>query len=334
MKSLEIDSSISLPSGKEFYAQCSDFLKKIKNEHPEFIFSGKIRVISREENLQFIGEASLSHKFSQFEMDLAYKHKKSRGIMDGFLALNTFTGTDFNSMLKKAAPFLEKFNQCARIENKKYPVVFGFTDEIIGKFNQAIMSDYYHEGASLFKNKLGEKIFHEDINLFDISLNLEMGCKNPFDHEGHVRKDPKLPIIEKGKFKNLIYDLRNGFKYKAPSSGNGYRRFDSNVSLNPNPLKFSPGKRNCWNILKDLPECIYIETAFGGDWNDLGEYSTPVQNSFLLKNGKVEGRLPPITVKGSVFDFFGEDFIEMASDRIATVTPHCSAIFKMNVFKN
>jgi len=59
-----------------------------------------------------------------------------------------------------------------------------------------------------------------------------------------------------------------------------------------------------------------IAIASGGDFTPDGKFATPVQVSYLTDGVKLLGRLPELTIKGSLFDFFGRDFIGVSSDKL------------------
>lgn len=69
---------------------------------------------------------------------------------------------------------------------------------------------------SFLTNKLGEKVFSEQITIQD-DWNHEKVMKIPFDHEGYPRK--QLKIIENGVAKELAYDTASAIKDQVETTG-------------------------------------------------------------------------------------------------------------------
>ena len=55
--------------------------------------------------------------------------------------------------------------------------------------------------------------------------------------------------------------------------------------------------------------------ADGGGFKEKGEYTMPIQVSYLTDGEKILGRLPEFTIKSNMFDMFGKDFIGVGSDK-------------------
>jgi predicted Zn-dependent protease len=132
----------------------------------------------------------------------------------------------------------------------------------------------------------------------------------------------------------VICDLRNAKKYGLTATGNGRRSFDSSVSLGFNSLVLGKGTRTTKQILNSLDECIVVFIGNGGDFTDSGDFSTPLQLSFLLNKGEIVGRLPQLTVKTTTQDMFGSRFMEVASDGFQKDSLNPCLFTEMDVFVN
>lgn len=72
----------------------------------------------------------------------------------------------------------------------------------------------------------------------------------------------------------------------------------------------------------------------GGDFTDIGDYSRPVEFSYLFEFGECVGRLPPITVQSNLNKMFGCELIEIASDNFFKSGASPSIFMNMNVLIN
>jgi predicted Zn-dependent protease len=76
-----------------------------------------------------------------------------------------------------------------------------------------------HEQRSCFTGRVGQKVFGENINLRDDVFHpLQTGA--PFDGEGIPRL--RVPIVEKGEVKNLVYARQTAHKAGAQPTGHGF----------------------------------------------------------------------------------------------------------------
>jgi predicted Zn-dependent protease len=76
-----------------------------------------------------------------------------------------------------------------------------------------------HEQRSCFTGRLGQKVFGDNINLRDdIFHPLQTGA--PFDGEGIPRQ--RVPIVEKGEVKNLVYARQTAHKVGAQPTGHAF----------------------------------------------------------------------------------------------------------------
>lgn len=318
----------------DLYHQYENVLKELRSRFPNFIFSGKANLRRVTQTLNYLDKAKLEVSFDVCGWHLLYKHQKSASIMDGYFGAASIGDFDLPSTARKYYPILEAFETEVALAENIMPVVFVSSEELYGKILESARADYYKKDIGLFKGKLGEKILNEKFSLYDVSFDPKLNAMNLFDVEGFVREDKRLPIIENGVFKNIIADARNAHKYQIAKTGNAHRSFNSNVALGFNEVVAGAGTRSAQEILSELPECLVVEMASGGDFTDLGDYSTPVQNGFLAKNGKIVGKIPQITLSSSVNKMFGEDLLEVASDSISTLEVGPSVFVKMKVHLN
>ena len=74
--------------------------------------------------------------------------------------------------------------------------------------------------------------------------------------------------------------------------------------------------------------------GIGGDFTDKGDYSSPLQLSYLLQKGEIVGRLPQITVRTSINEMFNHGLIEIASDGFYKNSIQPSLFTEMDVIVN
>jgi PmbA protein len=298
----------------------------------EFVFNGKFSRQIYSTTLKNDLGAKLERRFGHNEWYYLFKKVGSPNLMDGYIE-QSGRSLDLNDIFDRNVPYLESYNNEIKIQAGKYPVLF-IEGGQLAKLSQSLRADKYFEGSALYSGKLNQKIFSDKFSLYDVNYSPEHGLYRKFDEEGTVRQMARLPLIENGTIKNIIADLRNAKKYGVEATGNGQRGFDSAAMLGFNSLVIGAGNRTTQAILRDLDNCVVVFMGHGGDFTDKGEYSTPLQLSYLVQKGEIIGRLPQLTVKTTTDDMFNNRLIEIASDGFQKNHLSPSIFSEMDVFVN
>jgi PmbA protein len=299
----------------------------------EFVFNGKFTRSIITATIKNDSGAVLEKKFGSNGWYYLFKKVGSPNLMDGYFEESAkFLNT--GHVLDRNLPYLQAFNNELKFQNGKYPVLFVEGGQLTYKLSESLRADKYCEGSALYSGKLGQQIFSKDFSIYDINHSPDHGIYRKFDEEGTVRKMVKLPLIENGVMKNVISDLRNAKKYGVEATGNGCRAFSSAVGIDFNSLVIGAGKRSTQEILKSLDNCVVVFMGDGGDFTDKGEFSTPLQLSYLVQKGEVIGRLPQLTVKTTTDEMFNTRLIEIASDGFQNNNLKPSLFSEMDVYVN
>lgn len=302
------------------------FSKKNKN----FIVSGKIFLENFTKNITRSDGMDLKKEISSLDGYLILKHRNSLNIMDAFLMYQSFNLSDLSKSLSSLDSFWEKWDVELPISKGKKNICFlGDGSTPFSLFLSSLEPESYLSGASYFNKKLQTQIFHQDLTLIDYAQNKNVCSEVYFDDEGSLRSND-LMIVEKGFWSNLIFDQRTGKKFNFPSTGNATRSFDSAILPQPWKLGLSFGEKTHQEFFESLGECIVVMVASGGDMTPTGEYASPIQLSFLVKDGKVQGRLPQFTIHGHILEYLNQDFIGSSKDQLIPGSLP-SPFLKMNV---
>lgn len=264
---------------------------------------------------------------------LFYQIKGSGNLIDGWID-GDGVNPPIMEELKQKLPFLKADAKQMDLKAGRYPVLMTDALSPIEKLTDSFKVHDYSEGASLYSNKLGQALFDPRITIVDRSYDPEHGQFIFFDGEGSVRESPDLVLVKNGVFADLISDLRFGRKYNRKSTANGIRGWNGGVSLSPHSLLFKAGQKSWKDLIKDHETVIIATVAAGGDSNDLGEYSSPVQIGYIAHRGEIVGKAPQLTVKTSVEKYLGKDLIDVSSDCFQGYRPGGLPLSFMDVFVN
>ena len=299
----------------------------------KFVFNGKFQRTINTVTLRNEEGKTLERKFGTNEMFYLYKQVGSPNLLDGFIE-DGGRELHMSEVLAMNLPYIEEYPNLIDFKAGKYPVLFHSAGQLLGKLSESLRAEKYCQGSALYSGKLNEKIFSDKFSLFDVNYSPEHSLYRKFDEEGTVRAQSTLPLIENGVFKKVIADLRTAKKYGVEATGNGVRSFDSSVMTSFNGLMIGKGSRSTQTILKDLPECIVVFMGDGGDFTDKGDFSTPLQLAYLVRNGKIVGRLPQLTVKTTTAEMFGSRLIEFGNDGFQKGHLQPSMFTEMDVYLN
>ncbi|MBF0312846.1 MAG: TldD/PmbA family protein [Oligoflexia bacterium] len=173
---------------------------------------------------------------------------------------------------------------------KEYPVILepsAVTDLLLFLNYVGFSTQSYVEDRSPLKRKLGEKVLHSLINIYDDHTHpLHAGM--PFDFEGASRE--RLTLIEKGVFKTLPLDQKyakkisngqsNGHALPYPSSGGP-------MCLN---LQLAPGKDSLSTIVAGADRYLLITHLHYTnliDPNDITITGTTRDGVYWVEKGKI-----------------------------------------------
>lgn len=289
----------------------TQFFQELKKEFPNLNWSGtgQIQTATTKFSSDYTGTLQTGGEAIQWH--LLYKKFGSTDFADGVLF---FQGThlDFSGVLDSYRPLLESLDNTVAIESKKMPVLMLEAWDLTSRLAMDLRPERLRSGASYLSGKVGKKIFNSQLTLQDISFHPTKGKFSRFDGEGVLHHNPR--IVEEGVFTNVLYDLREAHKASAKSSGNGQRDFNTGASFGVFDLNITSGKEDVWELIKDIPECLVVSMAYGGGISEQWEYSSPVQVGFLFRHGKPVGRVPGVSLKGSLTQFLGDDLIGISKE--------------------
>ena len=190
-----------------------------------------------------------------------------------------------------------------KIGSEKINIIFDkrIAKGFLSAFASAISSSAIARGTSFLKDKLGQQVFSNSLNVFDKpDLPKGMGSQS-FDSEGV--KSETLKLIDNGYLKDYLVDTYNGKKLNLRSNGR------NSGSTN---LYFENGTIGFEDLLKLSPKSLYITETIGHGSNLVtGDYSVGAAG-YLIENGEFKYPISEITIAGNFNEMFKN--ITLAND--------------------
>lgn len=206
------------------------------------------------------------------------------------------------NVAKKAAARAVRLLGAKKVKSAKVPVIFDPTMAagFISNITRAMNGDAVFKKSSFLASKLGEKIAPAHVTITDDGLRKRGLATSPFDGEGVPTR--KTNLVEGGVLKAFLYDAFTARKAKMKTTGNAARGYSSLPSIGVNNLVLEPGKRSPEEIIKEIPQGLYVTAMLGHGANTVtGEYSRGA-NGLWIENGELTRPVQEVTVAGSLTD--------------------------------
>lgn len=307
--------------GKPFTAEALDaeaaaVLAALKKDFPQFIFSssgiksGTATVaLSNDAGLD-LRSAVTAHSFG-----MMYKLASSASILDGWFSTDG-SAYDRAAFLAYASEMLSaQLNPVPLPAEGKMPVFFEDSDPLVSSiFTRELDGMTFGAGGSLFSGKAGQKLFSEGLTL----TNGRKRARLPFfDAEGVCGEG--FAYVENGVLRAPYCDKKTAAKYGFAPSGSAYSAYDGAPTTGSSGLAIKPQGMTLKEMLGSQT-AVYVSVASGGDYTSEGGFGTPVQVAFLMKDGKLVGKLPELQLSGHAYDMYGKDFLGVSADTIMPLT--------------
>ena len=177
--------------------------------------------------------------------------------------------------------------------------------QFLGIISSILTADSVQKGKSLFKNKIGEKIFKMDVNIFDNGVMENGFYSRPFDAEG-VNKG-NTQIFKNGVLETYLYDCYTARKDKTLSTGNSVRAsYKSTPAVGVSNFYIeSNAARSFKDILKSIDNGFYITDIIGlhsGANSITGDISVGAKGLWI-KNGSFDFPVKEVTIATDILSF-------------------------------
>lgn len=199
-----------------------------------------------------------------------------------------------------------------KVGSAQVPVVFAprVSGSILGHLSSAINGAAVARGTSFLKEKMGEQIFPEAINIVDDPLRARGLRSKHFDGEGlqTVRRN----MIDNGILKSWILNLRSARQLDIKPSGHASRGTSSPPGAGVTNFYMEAGEISPEDMIADIKRGLLVTEMIGHGINYVtGDYSRGA-TGFWIENGEAVYPVSEITIAGNLADMFAN--VTPASD--------------------
>ncbi len=217
--------------------------------------------------------------------------------------------TEASTITDEVLRQLEWAKDQATVPSKALPVIFtasGVASALISPLMAAFNGKTVLEGASPIGGSLGQQIFDSKLWLWDDATIAYRPGSRPHDDEGVASQ--RTPLIAAGTVASFIYDLQTAGQANTRSTGNGRRGGSSLPTPSPSAFTIDAGNTSFDDMLADIREGLVIEHVMGASQGNIlgGDFSGNVLLGYMVKNGKIAGRVKDTMVSGNIYQVLKE----------------------------
>jgi PmbA protein len=191
-----------------------------------------------------------------------------------------------------------------RPKTAKIPVVYDprVAGGLLGHLSGAINGVGVARGTSFLKEKLGQRIFGPEINIYDDPRRVRGLRSRVFDGEGTPTRARAL--IEQGVLTTWLLDSRSARQLGMTSTGHASRGTSGPPSPSTTNLYLAAGRVTPQALMADIKTGIYVTEMIGMGVNGVtGDYSRGAAG-FMIRDGALAEPVAEVTVAWNLVDMF------------------------------
>lgn len=208
----------------------------------------------------------------------------------------------------------------------EYPVIIenGFGGVIFHEaVGHSLEATSVSRNASVFCNKLGERVAHKCVNAIDDGTIENAWGSTNFDDEGN--KQIKRQLIKNGVLVSYMIDEINSRKMKCNHTSSGRREsYKHCPTSRMSNTYIVPGKSSLEDMIKDVKIGLYAKSLGGGSVNpSTGDYNFATEEAYLIRDGKIAEAVKGASLVGNGPDTLSK--IIMVGDNLALGQGMCGS---------
>jgi PmbA protein len=191
-----------------------------------------------------------------------------------------------------------------KIATTTAPVIFEnrLAMSLIGPLLGAISGPSISRGTSFLKDKLGQQIFAQGINLTEDPHRVRGLGSAPFDDEGVATQVRSL--IDDGVLTTWLLNSSSAKQLGLATTGHASRGLAGPSSVSTHNLTLQPGAQDLEGLMKDAGTGLLVTSMFGPSLNgNTGDWSVGCSGVWF-ENGESTGPVTEITVAGNLIDIY------------------------------
>lgn len=195
------------------------------------------------------------------------------------------------------------------IQTGKYPVVFkrDVATEILQAFSSVFSGDSALRKMTILTDKVGQKVFGDNITIYDDPFYNDALVKVSFDDEG-VPCYTKA-VVENGIFNGFLHNLKTANFLGSKPTGNGFKAgVSGGISAGPTNLYIKEGNLSKDEIIATVENGVFVTEVNGlhAGLNPISGDFNVQASGFIIENGKLGRPITLFVVSGNFYEMMNQ----------------------------
>jgi PmbA protein len=174
------------------------------------------------------------------------------------------------------------------------------TRSVLGVLSSAFNGESLLKGRSLFAGRDGEQVAAAHVQLVDDPTDPRALSAAAHDGEGVTTR--RNALIVDGVLRGFLHNVYTGRRSGAGTTGSATRSFASTPGVGIRALRLEPGPKQPDEILRSVPEAIYIQSVSGlhsGTNPISGDFSVGAEG-LMVRNGELAEPVREVTIASTL----------------------------------
>lgn len=238
------------------------------------------------------------------------------GSMGGVKGFEVIADADIESFGREIGQKAVRLLEAEAAPSGKFPAIADpeLTGVLIHEaLGHAVEGDLILQNDSILKDKMGEMIASDIVNIFDDASKKDGFGYYPYDVEGVKTKPNQL--VKDGKLVSLLNSRETAAKLGMKSSGNARSIIADQPIVRMSNTYLQPGDNSFEELFEDIDDGIYLKGSRGGQVDTgKGIFQFNAAEGYLIKDGEISTPLRDVSLSGNILetlkniDAIGNDF--------------------------
>ncbi|MBI9015092.1 MAG: TldD/PmbA family protein [Clostridiales bacterium] len=282
---------------------------RIKAIDDTIIFA--ISVIRTISDVSIINTAGLDDSYNKSQLTISIETMSDAGFVQTSITESYSKFFEISDELLKDLVHKHQIStHVYEVETSRMPVVFSgrAMGSLMTRLLAGVNGEFISKGVSPLENKLGNKVASDILSVTDEGR-LSHGFQTmKFDDEGIPTQ--RTRIIEKGVLKNFMVSVSTEEKLGCSATGNAQKKTMFSKEIEDQPVidstnfMIEPGVTSDDEIINGISHGIYVDSVMGTHTGNIpaGEYALNVGIGYLIKDGKLVGKVVDSMVSGNIYE--------------------------------